>query len=99
MAEAEPEEPNVSRSMQNTCADPFIEAGTQWDNDHDGSGSNAISFFRSLTFDQGGNRERGEREKTNMGVEMMEATKLREITGRIFVEVVLVEGHSWMIVT
>ena len=45
MVEAEPDGPNVSRSMQNTCADPFIEAGTQhWDNGHDGSASNSIFF-------------------------------------------------------
>ena len=98
MVEAEPEEPNVSRSMQNTCADPFIEAGTHWDNGHDGSDSNAI-FFRSLTFDQGGNRGREGREETNTGVEKMEATKLSKITGRIFAEVVVMVGHTWMIVT
>ena len=75
--------------------------GTHGDNGHDGSDSNAI-FFRSLTFDQGGNRGREGREETNMGVEKMEATKLSEITGRIFVEVVVMVvmvGHYWMIVT
>ena len=47
--------------------------------------------------------DREGREETNMGVEMMEATKLSEITGRIFVEVVVVVmvvmvGHTWMMI-
>ena len=45
--------------------------------------------------------DREGREETNTGVEKMEATKLSEITERIFVEVrgvVVMVGHTWMMI-